>query len=112
MLDLLIRGATVVDGTGAPARQADVGVVDGRIAAVAALRGETARRSVDAGGLCLMPGIVDLHTHYDAQITWDPTLSPSVSLGVTTAILGNCGWGASFGRTCSIPVLPRAATEQ
>ncbi len=56
-------------------------------------RNEAAKETVDADGLCLMPGIVDVHTHYDAQITWDPTLSPSVSLGVTTAILGNCGFG-------------------
>src|SRR5688572_21739498 len=91
MLDLLIRGARVVDGTGAPSRIADVGVRDGRI--VFPDRHDSARETVDAGGLALMPGIVDVHTHYDAQITWDPTLSPSVSLGVTTAIMGNCGFG-------------------
>jgi N-acyl-D-amino-acid deacylase len=90
MLDLLFRGATVVDGTGAPSFKADVGVRDGRIVEV---DGQSARETVDADGLCLMPGIVDVHTHYDAQITWDPTLSPSVSLGVTTAIMGNCGFG-------------------
>src|SRR5687768_3392650 len=92
MLDLLIRGALLADGCGGPARQADVGVRDGKIAAVGRIR-ESAANVLDAGGLCLMPGIVDVHTHYDAQITWDPTLSPSVSLGVTTAILGNCGFG-------------------
>ena len=92
MLELLIRGATVADGTGGPLRQADVGVRDGKIAAVGRVR-EAAAATVDAGGLCLMPGIIDVHTHYDAQVTWDPTLSPSVSLGVTTAILGNCGFG-------------------
>jgi N-acyl-D-aspartate/D-glutamate deacylase len=92
MLELLIRGATVVDGSGAPAKQADVGVRNGKIVTVGTAR-ERAARTVDAGGLCLMPGIVDVHTHYDAQVTWDPTLSPSVSLGVTTAILGNCGFG-------------------
>ena len=92
MLELLIRGATVADGTGAPPRQADVGVRDGKIAAVGQVR-EAAAATVEAGGLCLMPGIIDVHTHYDAQVTWDPTLSPSVSLGVTTAILGNCGFG-------------------
>ena len=90
MLDLLFRGATVVDGTGAPAFQADVGVRDGRIAEA---DGQSAKETVDADGLFLMPGIVDVHTHYDAQITWDPTLSPSVGLGVTTAIMGNCGFG-------------------
>jgi N-acyl-D-amino-acid deacylase len=88
MNDLLIRGATVYDGTGAPGRIADVAVKDGRIAEPG-----TAKETIDAGGLALMPGIIDLHTHFDAQITWDPTLSPSPALGVTTAILGNCGFG-------------------
>ena len=88
MNDLLIRGATVYDGTGAPGRVADVAVKDGRIAAPG-----PARETLDAGGLALMPGIVDVHTHYDAQATWDPKLSPSPALGVTTAIMGNCGFG-------------------
>jgi N-acyl-D-aspartate/D-glutamate deacylase len=88
MLDLLLRGASIVDGSGAPARVGDVGVKDGRIALP-----DKAKTTIDAGGLCLMPGIVDVHTHYDAQVTWDPTLSPSVSLGVTTAVMGNCGFG-------------------
>ncbi len=92
MLDLLFRGAMVYDGSGNAARRAEVGVRGGKIASVGAT-GESAKEIVDAGGLALMPGIVDVHTHYDAQITWDPTLSPSVSLGVTTAILGNCGFG-------------------
>lgn len=92
MLDLLLRGASIVDGSGAPAFQADVGVRDKKITAVGKVE-EPARETLDVGGLHLMPGIVDVHTHYDAQITWDPTLSPSVSLGVTTAILGNCGFG-------------------
>ena len=93
MLDLRFRGASIIDGTGAPARVADIGVREGRI--VFPERHESARKTLDAGGLALMPGIVDVHTHYDAQITWDPTLSPSVSLGVTTAILGNCGFGVA-----------------
>jgi N-acyl-D-aspartate/D-glutamate deacylase len=92
MLDLLIRGASVIDGTGKAAFIADVGVSNGKIFFVGNSR-ETARQTLDAGGLALMPGIVDVHTHYDAQITWDPTLSPSVSLGVTTAVMGNCGFG-------------------
>jgi N-acyl-D-aspartate/D-glutamate deacylase len=91
VLELRFRGALVVDGTGAPPSVRDVGVRDGRI--VFPDRGDAARKTIDAGGLALMPGIVDVHTHYDAQITWDPTLSPSLSLGVTTAILGNCGFG-------------------
>jgi N-acyl-D-amino-acid deacylase len=88
MNDLLIRGATVYDGTGKPGRVADVAVKDGHIAASG-----PAKQTLDAGGLALMPGIVDVHTHYDAQITWDAKLSPSPALGVTTAILGNCGFG-------------------
>jgi N-acyl-D-aspartate/D-glutamate deacylase len=92
MHDLIIRGATLYDGSGAPRRRADVAVARGRIAAVGRVK-DAARRAVDADGLALMPGIVDVHTHYDAQATWDPTLSPSPSLGVTTAVLGNCGFG-------------------
>jgi len=92
MLDLLLRGASIIDGSGAPAVRGDVGVRDGKIIAVGSTD-EPTRETLDLSGLHLMPGIVDVHTHYDAQITWDPTLSPSVSLGVTTAILGNCGFG-------------------
>jgi N-acyl-D-amino-acid deacylase len=89
MHDLVIRGATVVDGLGHDPIRADVAVKDGRIAAIGEV-GKDASEIVDAGGLALMPGIIDLHTHYDAQVTWDPTLSPSPSLGVTTAVMGNC----------------------
>ena len=92
MHDLVIRGATVVDGLGHDPVRADVAVEGGRIAAIGNVSGE-ARETVDAGGLALMPGIIDIHTHYDAQVTWDPTLSPSPSLGVTTAVMGNCGFG-------------------
>src|SRR4051794_20554755 len=92
MHDLVIRGATVVDGLGRDPVRADVAVKDGRIAAIGNL-GKDAAAVVDAGGLTLMPGIIDLHTHYDAQVTWDATLSPSPSLGVTTAVMGNCGFG-------------------
>ena len=88
MNDLLIRGATVYDGTGKPGRVADVAVKDGRFAPPG-----PAQQTLDAGGLALMPGIIDVHTHYDAQVTWDPKLSPSPALGVTTAIMGNCGFG-------------------
>lgn len=92
MLDLLIRGATILDGSGAPRRSGDVGVRDGVITETGKVAGP-ARQTVDAAGLALMPGIVDVHTHYDAQVTWDRTLSPSPALGVTTAVLGNCGFG-------------------
>jgi N-acyl-D-aspartate/D-glutamate deacylase len=89
VLDLLIRGATVLDGSGRPGRIEDVAVSGGKIVPAE----NSARKVIDAGGLALMPGIIDLHTHYDAQVTWDPRLTPSVALGVTTAILGNCGFG-------------------
>ncbi|MCY4454456.1 MAG: amidohydrolase family protein [Immundisolibacterales bacterium] len=92
MNQLVIRGATVVDGLGNEPVRADVAVRDGRIGEVGAVR-ESAEREIDAGGLTLAPGFVDLHTHYDAQITWDRTLSPSPSLGVTTVVMGNCGFG-------------------
>src|ERR1700733_10328736 len=92
MYDLVIRDATVVDGLGHDPLRADVAVKDGRIAAIGEF-GADAAEVIDAGGLTLMPGIIDLHTHYDAQVTWDPTLSPSPSLGVTTAVMGNCGFG-------------------
>src|SRR3954468_12653214 len=90
MLDLLIRGAMVYDGTGRPGRLQDVGVVGGKIVGPGK---DSAKTTVEAGGLALMPGIVDIHTHYDAQVTWDLKLSPSVGLGVTTAVMGNCGFG-------------------
>ncbi len=92
MYDVLIRGARIADGLGGPLRPGDVAVRKGRIAAIGDIRGE-AGETVDADGLVLAPGFVDLHTHYDAQLTWDPTASPSPSLGVTTAVIGNCGFG-------------------
>lgn len=92
---MLIRGATLYDGTGADPVRSDVLVRDGRVAALGAdaVRDAGDARVEDAGGLALMPGIVDLHTHYDAQLTWDPGCSPSPALGVTTAVIGNCGFG-------------------
>jgi len=92
MFDLVVAGGTVIDGTGAPARVADVAVADGRIVEVGRVVGP-ARRRVAAEGALVTPGFVDIHTHYDGQATWDPHLTPSCWHGVTTAILGNCGVG-------------------
>jgi N-acyl-D-amino-acid deacylase len=93
MHDLVIRGGTVVDGTGAPARTADVAVDGGRISGVGSLGGDSATRTVDADGLLVSPGWVDIHTHYDGQATWDEVLAPSSWHGVTTVVTGNCGVG-------------------
>ena len=90
--DLLIRNALVFDGTGAEATIKDVAVCDGRILAIGQNLFENAKKVVHADGLALMPGIIDSHTHFDAQITWDSTLKPSPALGVTTAVIGNCGF--------------------
>ena len=92
MLDLIIRGGTLIDGTGAPRRTADVGVKDGRIAAVGQID-DDAEETVDADGALVTPGFVDIHTHYDGQATWDPQLRPSSGHGVTTIVMGNCGVG-------------------
>lgn len=92
MHDLLFRNALVFDGSGgAPAIQ-DVAVTAGRIAEIGPNLGASARQVIEADGLGLMPGIIDSHTHFDAQITWDPCVRPSPALGVTTAVIGNCGF--------------------
>ena len=92
MYDVVIRNGDVVDGSGATARTADVAIADGTIAAVGGDIGAS-RREIDATGLLVTPGFVDVHTHYDAQATWDPFLTPSSWHGVTTAVVGNCGVG-------------------
>ncbi|MBS2016412.1 MAG: amidohydrolase family protein [Deltaproteobacteria bacterium] len=91
--DLLVKGGLVVDGTGAPARRADVGIKDGRIVEVGADLSSTATRTLDADGAIVTPGFTDLHTHYDGQVSWDGDMAPSSLHGVTTAVMGNCGVG-------------------
>src|SRR4051794_14742667 len=91
MFDLVIRDALLLDGLGSAPARGDLAVKGDRIAAVGKVEG-SAKTTLDAGGLALMPGIVDNHTHYDAQITWDPGVAPSPELGVTTAVIGNCGF--------------------
>ena len=91
MFDLVIRDAEIFDGSGAQPVRGDVGVTNGRIAAIGRKLG-AGKDTVKADGLALAPGIIDGHTHYDAQITWDPFVDPSPALGVTTAVLGNCGF--------------------
>ena len=90
MFDVVIRNGLVIDGTGAPGQIADVALNDGRIAAVGEVS-ESGAREIDAQGLVGAPGFVDIHTHFDAQVFWDTTLSPSPLHGVTTVISGNCG---------------------
>jgi len=105
MYDILIKGATVIDGTNQPAFTADVAVGDGKIVAVdrdCALAG--AKRTFDAGGALLTPGFVDIHTHYDGQVCWDKQITPSCWHGVTTVVMGNCGVGFA-------PVRPGAEDE-
>jgi N-acyl-D-amino-acid deacylase len=89
--DLIIRGGTVHDGTGAPGRRADVAVDGQRITAVGSLADHTAEREIDATGMVVTPGFVDLHTHLDAQVGWDPYMTSSSWHGVTTVLMGNCG---------------------
>ena len=91
--DLVIRNASVVDGTGAPARIADVAVSDGVITEVGPRLSGTGTREIDADGLTVTPGFVDIHTHFDGQATWDPILAPSSIHGVTSIVMGNCGVG-------------------
>src|SRR5207342_3183083 len=98
MHDLVIKGGTVVDGTGTPGRTADVAITDGVVTDVGRVN-ELARETIDADGALVTPGFVDVHTHFDGQVTWDPMLTPTCWHGVTTVVMGNCGVGFA-------PVMP------
>src|SRR4029077_1731644 len=87
-----IRGGTIVDGTGAPARRADVAIERGRIAEIGNVTG-AAQKTIDAAGRIVAPGFIDPHTHYDAQICWDPLVTCTSWHGVTSVVMGNCGVG-------------------
>jgi len=104
MHDLVIRGGSVVDGSGSAPRRADVAVDNGRITAVEP-RAERGHREINAAGLLVTPGFVDIHTHYDGQATWDPYLTPSSLHGVTTVVFGNCGVGFAPVRKGAAPYL-------
>ena len=96
-MDVILRGAKVVDGTGSPGRAASVAIEDGKITSVGdvgpAAAGAGRAQVIDLDGLVLSPGFIDIHTHYDAQVLWDPDLTPSCWHGVTTVVMGNCGFG-------------------
>ena len=92
MLDILLKGGMIFDGTGAAARRGDVGILDGRVAGIGEIADTSARETVVCTGSVVCPGFIDIHTHYDAQILWDNQLTPSSWLGVTTVLMGNCGF--------------------
>src|SRR5882672_1342906 len=104
MHDLVLRGGLLVDGTGTPPREGDVAIDGERITAVGTDVGP-GRREIDARGMVVAPGWVDIHTHYDGQATWDPYLTPSSWHGVTTVIFGNCGVGFAPVRPGTAPYL-------
>jgi N-acyl-D-amino-acid deacylase len=93
MYDTIIKGGTVIDGSGSPRFQADIAILGDRIAGVGDFSGGDAKHTIDASGYLVTPGWVDVHTHYDGQATWDPILAPSSWHGVTTTVMGNCGVG-------------------
>jgi len=111
MLDLLIRNALVFDGSGTEPAVEDVAIQEGKIRTTGKRLSESAAQMVDADGLALMPGIIDSHTHFDAQITWDPHVRPSPALGVTTAVIGNCGFTIAPCRPADRDITMRNLTQ-
>jgi N-acyl-D-amino-acid deacylase len=109
MHDLVIRNALILDGLGSPPFTGDLAVTDGKISSIG--NSLSGKQTVDADGLALMPGIIDNHTHYDAQITWDPRVSPSPALGVTTAVIGNCGFTIAPCRAADRELVMRNLTQ-
>jgi N-acyl-D-amino-acid deacylase len=103
--EIVIRGGTVVDGSGSPGRRADVAVDNGRIVQVGPVL--TGSRELDASGLVVAPGFIDIHTHYDAQVFWDPWLTPSAFHGVTTVVAGNCGFSIAPVRSRDVALISR-----
>ena len=106
-LDLLIKNGLLIDGTGAPARRADVGILNGKVISVEERVQDQAKRTIDADGLAVAPGFIDPHTHYDAQICWDGALTPSSWHGVTSVVMGNCGVGIAPCRPASREIAMR-----
>jgi len=103
--DIVIRGGDVIDGTGSPRRRADVAITDGVISDIGT--GLSGRRELDAGGRVVTPGFIDIHTHYDAQVFWDPDLTPSSHHGVTSVVAGNCGFSIAPVRPELVQLLAR-----
>ena len=110
MHDLVIRNALLLDGLRSPPKQGDLAVRNGLIVEIGKVA-SSSKRTIDADGLALMPGIIDNHTHYDAQITWDPGLAPSPALGVTTAVIGNCGFTIAPCRPADRELVMRNLTQ-
>ena len=96
MLDTLIKGGTIIDGRGGDRFVGDVGIKDGIIAEVGAGLSSASKNTIDADGAIVTPGFVDIHTHFDGQVTWDDKMDPSFSHGVTSVVMGNCGVGLGY----------------